>query len=361
MPKVSVKADTILTELKRQIAIGNFARGSALPSQYELAKLFQVSHMTVRKAIAGLTAEGYLRCMPRVGFFVNDTVSEKKMQRQVGLILPAFATPEFVDFIVHMQRMCDEKKLLLRQAFARHWDDRTVDETIACCDGIIAWSPEDFAKLSPVFLQKLQQSGKPLILIGIHETGRGFDSVVGNTGSEIQLLVENLVRLGHHNIGLAAQIQQMEDDKNHYYSWRKTLQNYPECSHDFDRLALLLDVPLYQSTQHAIYRQLRAMKGNYPFSVLIVKPADYLSAVAAVTDDGFSVPDDLSLAVIGDRIEMQYYRPAVSYVNVSLEAHAREALALLLRRWENPDMPPQEILIPSCYVPGDSVKSLGLC
>ena len=103
------------------------------------------------------------------------------------------------------------------------------------------------------------------------------------------------------------------------------------------------------------------MKGNYPFSVLIVKPADYLSAVAAVTDDGFSVPDDLSLAVIGDRIEMQYYRPAVSYVNVSLEAHAREALALLLRRWENPDMPPQEILIPSCYVPGDSVKSLGLC
>ena len=55
MPKVSVKADTILTELKRQIAIGNFARGSALPSQYELAKLFQVSHMTVRKAIAGLS------------------------------------------------------------------------------------------------------------------------------------------------------------------------------------------------------------------------------------------------------------------------------------------------------------------
>ena len=358
MPKVSVKADTILSELKRQIAIGNFARGSALPSQYELAKSFHVSHMTVRKAIAGLTAEGYLRCVPRVGFFVNDTVSEKKMQRQVGLILPAFATPEFMDFIVHMQRMCDEKKLLLRQSFARHWDDRTVEETIACCDGIIAWSPEEFSKLSPSFHRKLLQCGKPFILIGIHETARGFDSVVGNTGDEIRLLIENLVRLGHRKIGLAAQIQQMEDDKNYYYSWRNTLQSYPECCHDFERLGLMLDVPLYQTTQHAIYRQLRAMKGKYPFSVLIVRPADYLPAVAAVTDDGFSVPDDLSLAVIGDRIEMQYYRPAVSHVDVSLEAHAREALLLLQKRWENPDMPPQEIFIPGRYVSGESVKPL---
>ena len=361
MTKVAVKADTILTELKRQIAIGNFARGSALPSQYELAKLFQVSHMTVRKAIAALTAEGYLRCVPRVGFFVNDAVSEKKMQRQVGLILPAFETPEFMDFIVHMQRMCDEKKLLLRQSFARHWDDRAVDETIACCDGTIAWSPEAFSKLSPAFHRKLQQCGKPFILIGIHETDRGFDSVVGNTGCEIRRLIENLVRLGHRKIGLAAQIQQMEGDRNFYHSWKKTLLDYPSCCHDFDRLAMLLDVPLYQSTQPAIYRQLRAMKGNYPFSVLIVTPADYLSAVAAVTDDGFSVPDDLSLAVIGDRLEMQYYRPVVSYLDVSLEAHAREALALLLRRWENPDMPPQEISIPGRYVPGDSVKQLGLC
>ena len=87
----------------------------------------------------------------------------------------------------------------------------------------------------------------------------------------------------------------------------------------------------------------------------------YVNTHGTGTPVGDPVELDAIRRVIGDRIEMQYYRPAVSYVNVSLEAHAREALALLLRRWENPDMPPQEILIPSCYVPGDSVKSLGLC
>lgn len=49
----------IRDHLLRQIEIGNFSRGAALPSERELAEQLDASYMTIRKAIGQLVQERY--------------------------------------------------------------------------------------------------------------------------------------------------------------------------------------------------------------------------------------------------------------------------------------------------------------
>ena len=48
------KAHRAEQELLRQIKLGNYPRGSRLPSTQELAQQLNVSHMTIRKIVAKL-------------------------------------------------------------------------------------------------------------------------------------------------------------------------------------------------------------------------------------------------------------------------------------------------------------------
>ena len=52
------KADHAREWIAREIRIGNFARGTTLPPEQELADRFGISYMTLRKAVGALVEEG---------------------------------------------------------------------------------------------------------------------------------------------------------------------------------------------------------------------------------------------------------------------------------------------------------------
>ncbi|MFO7586033.1 MAG: GntR family transcriptional regulator [Anaerolineales bacterium] len=53
-----------------QIAEGGLKPGDQIPSQYELCEQYQMSHMTVRRALNELLKEGILRSIPGKGTYV---------------------------------------------------------------------------------------------------------------------------------------------------------------------------------------------------------------------------------------------------------------------------------------------------
>ncbi len=66
-------SDTILKEIQN----GTFTPGSKIPTEFELSKSYEVSRVTVRKALAELADKGYLDRKSGKGTFV----AEKKLQR----------------------------------------------------------------------------------------------------------------------------------------------------------------------------------------------------------------------------------------------------------------------------------------
>ena len=68
-------------KLQKEIETGERPAGSRLPTENELSETYNVSRVTVRKALAGLSELGYLYRKSGKGTFV----AEKKIQRGIKL------------------------------------------------------------------------------------------------------------------------------------------------------------------------------------------------------------------------------------------------------------------------------------
>ena len=56
----------------QDVELGRVQPGDRLPSQRELCQQFQMSHMTVRRAIAELIAEGVIHAIPGKGLYITE-------------------------------------------------------------------------------------------------------------------------------------------------------------------------------------------------------------------------------------------------------------------------------------------------
>jgi GntR family transcriptional regulator, transcriptional repressor for pyruvate dehydrogenase complex len=79
-------------QLRQAIALGELAAGDKLPSEPDLAKLFDVSRSTVREALRSLASSGLLRKTPGSGggTFIREVDSEQleaTMSDTMGLLL----------------------------------------------------------------------------------------------------------------------------------------------------------------------------------------------------------------------------------------------------------------------------------
>lgn len=72
-----IRYRTIANDLRRQIAAGELAAGAVLPSEAELAGSYDVSRVTVRKALEVLRDDGLVSSRQGYGWFVaGDTVRQ---------------------------------------------------------------------------------------------------------------------------------------------------------------------------------------------------------------------------------------------------------------------------------------------
>ena len=84
--RTPVKEIRILNELRRQIVEGRFPPGSQLPKRVELERYFQVSPITLQKALSGLIQDGFVYAKTGKGTFVVD---EPPHLSRYGLVFPS--------------------------------------------------------------------------------------------------------------------------------------------------------------------------------------------------------------------------------------------------------------------------------
>jgi len=80
----------LLSDLRRRITVGELQPGEQLPSQQSLVDHYQVSLVTVQRALTRLADEGFVRLEPRRGRFVADA---PPTVRRYGLVFPGRPGP----------------------------------------------------------------------------------------------------------------------------------------------------------------------------------------------------------------------------------------------------------------------------
>lgn len=86
MEEITLKYYHLMNEIRQQILSGAVAPGDMLPSENQLAKRYQVSRHTVRKALSILENEGYIYAVHGKGTFCSEAVLHTKASGNIAVI-----------------------------------------------------------------------------------------------------------------------------------------------------------------------------------------------------------------------------------------------------------------------------------
>lgn len=352
------KFQLVEEQLRKEIAIGNFARGTVLPPERELAEHFGVSYMTMRKAVGGLIEEGLLRRNRGSGTFVCDDISEAKVQKQLGVVIPAWSAPENLDFIMHISRACAEANWLMKVIYARSWDERTILDLWQNSDALVCTSVSDIHSLPDSLVRRIQGRTKPIVFCGEDASCYGADSVFYLSGERLAEAADRLYELGHRRILRVDQKNELNEKFHQGISDFGEIfrRKYPDVWMDDE--TFILKVPRFELAHYTIRRELAA-RGDVlrQYTAVICPLSFYWGVLSGIYLAGLRVPEDLSVLTVGDRQEAEFYHPRPTTLSTWLCDQAFKALELVRWRAENPDAPVRNVPIKTDWVAGETLAA----
>ena len=357
------KVAKVKAELLHQIKLNNFPRGSMLPPERELPERFGVSYMTVRKAVSELVTEKYLERQPGIGTFVRRDISRSRLSGVLGVICPTWESPEVADFIIHASAVAELNGWCPKLFFCRFWEDRMIEEAWKSCDALWIIPPGPMEMISEAQLKMFGSFEKPVIFIGVAANVLGCDSVMGSSGLAIRMAMDTFKQAGHRRVAFMSQYisdnaRSIHPDRTDYDYWRAWTA--AELGDDeAEALFHKLEVMPYTMHHQVVYDNLTAKgRDGIDFTGLVIGFSLVWGVVAALTDLGLRIPEDVSIIALGDRQESAFYRPQITQIRKSLREHAEKAMTATDCRLHHRYAPAQCLLVDPELIEGKTVRCI---
>lgn len=353
------KAERARDWLAREIRIGNFTRGSVLPPERELAGQIGVSYMTLRKAVGALVDEGLLERNQGSGTFVRNEISEQKVQKVLGLVMPAWSTPENLDTVMHYSKACQDNNWLLKVIYVRSWEDRSILDLYLSCDALVMMTIEDLLRIPSYLLEKLRSRVKPVVFSGTSAQFIDGDSVYYWNDFQMEAPCDRLHELGHRRIFLVDQMIRRQGELTTIHPSSQGFEQifhrkYPDV--EFNTEIMSLEIPFFQQPHYMIRQTIREKRQELSGYTAAICPLSFFWGVmSGLRDIGLRVPEDMSVLTFGDRQEAEFYCPRPSEFSVQLKNQARRTLELIFWRFANPDARPVNYQTDVEFIEGETI------
>ena len=197
-----------------------------------------------------------------------------------------------------------------------------------------------------------RRAGMPFVLLGEHEFDGSHDHVAINNVQAAHDATKHLLDLGRTKVAaIGAQPDQT------YATPQQRTAGYEKALYEAglhpDR-ALVMPAGQYRradgyNAAHALLATARIPDAIFCYSDLLA-----IGALRAAHDSGMRVPDDVAIIGIDDIDEGRYSTPTLSTVSLDTAYIAREAVAHLTNRIENPETTPEEVVAAHEVIPRES-------
>lgn len=180
------------------IARREIKTGQELPSEKDLAKIFKVSVITVRRALQGLEEGNIVRREHGRGTFLN---AEIKNSEQMGtVIFVGIQSYSSFPIVTEILREALEKRgHRLKSFVVGPVPDNVIMPELAGCNGILV-----SGRVNRGWLDFLVNTGLPVTCIGSNPVKNMVSEVKFNWRLATSRMVDYMVSLGHRNIALFA-------------------------------------------------------------------------------------------------------------------------------------------------------------
>lgn len=331
--------------LERMIRSGEMRPGGRIPSERDLAKLLDVSQMTVNKAVALLVREGWLRRELGNGTFVNENLQVPAPENvTIGFAIPALSAAIEEDYFISallrgIQRASMDRPLSLRILDAH---DVGLGQAIASSelDGFIV---VDLLDENRAAIERLVNEGKRILILGASDDTVNAPFIDGDNYTGTAEAVMHLLALGHTRIvGLFALMETWNSKQRH----RAFVQTLAEKGHPADDGLVLLDRGngrhLSSETQRRLIELLQ--RPDRPTAVLCGGFFLALESMRLIREQGLEIPRDVSVVGYDDPASARYLNPPLTTVRQPLEEMGEQSVIHLYDWINQGNTPPMRMI-----------------
>lgn len=339
------------------------------PTQVDVARLAGVSRATVSYVVNGLT-DGRVPISKETRERVLEAVAEldyvpdararalrSGSTRTIGLIIPDIHNPHFWEIADGVEQEANSAgyHILLSSIPPENRNAEDIFKNLSQrrIDGLI---------MIPSFIYHSEEAQKTLAnllkrrvpIVGMMSDLEGanlnIDRVISDYRDTTLEVMKHLLSLRHKRIGLIYGIAVPELGSDRLSAYQESLQagGLP-----IDPSLMVECGPAIEDSYQAT-RQLLELPSR-PTALLAINDFLAVGALRAIRDLGLNVPEDVSLFGYDDIPIAKYMVPRLSTASKDGEKIGREAIRLFLARLQDPERPPQKIMVPARLILRESI------
>ncbi|AEE97398.1 GntR family transcriptional regulator [Mahella australiensis] len=342
--------------LKEKIDRGEIKKGERIESENELAKRFNVSNITIRRALSDLSNEGYIYRVQGKGSFACEVKSDipEKGMHVIAVIfsLIRYYNDIFIDMIKGIQSYLEENHYSMVMYYYESDPDKErqkIHDLITGneVEGLILYSymPEHNIAL----FKEMKTRKFPFVLLDRYCERYPTNYVMSDGFSGAYGATEYLINLGHKDIAFVSSELDVSTVKRRIEGYINALKNNDTAC---EGLVFNND----ESSLNEIMN--RAEKGDIT-AVITGNKSTAAQLVYMLYQRGLSVPQDMSLITFDGSPELPLSsKLRLTCIEQPYYEMGRKAAAMLLDDIRDPKIVNQSIILPCRFVEGNSCNKL---
>ncbi len=329
-----------MTEQKGREAKGIARRPHRQLSIKDIARLAQVSHPTVSRALQNSplvnaqTAARIRKIADEAGYRASAVARGlvTRRTRTIGLVVTTVADPFASEIVCGIEQTANDHgySVILADSNADPERERKVVQSLAerRVDGIIVTS----SRVGALYIPLLSQMMVPIVLVNDQYPGDFVHSVMIRNQDGMRAVAEHLIALGHRRIAYIGDRFGYQSDTERLAGYRAALAAA--------NIASPAELVVHgdggaEGAMRAMEQLLAVAKS--PTAVCCYNDMTALGAMRCLHSRGLRVPEDISIAGFDDLFFSAYTEPPLTTVRQPMRRMGHMAMESLLKLMEGKD------------------------
>ena len=297
------------------------------------------------------TRQRVLAAVESLGYVYNQRAASLRTQRSytVGLIVTDLSNPFYAELTagIESQLAANDFSLLLgTTSDDLNHQSRVVTAMLQSdVDGLMLVPA---VGVEPEFVQKLVRHS-PLVLVTRYLPYLAVDYVGMDNEMGVRRAVEFLVHQGHRRIAFIGGQDASSARRDRLNGYRSMLEKYEL---PFDPSLCITSTVSRRGGYEAIHRILAGR--HQPTAAICYNDVVAFGVMLGLRAAGIEPGKQFAVIGFDDVAEASLWQPSLTTISTNPTAIGREAARLLLKRIAHPDMPIEQIIMPSTLIQRDS-------
>lgn len=358
----------VYDDLEKKIVTGEYSLGQALPTEKEFIDEYNVSAITIKRALTELKESGYISRKPREGSVViNNQLKNKSSEliinkSLIGVVLTKFDS-SFGEEILNgiLDNNPNNYEIIIKKSngITQKEDELIKDLIETGVKGIILL-PTSSEFLSPNLL-KMITNNFPFVVIDRVLEGLPVNSVTVNNEQTARTLTNYLFSNGHRNIGFissSTRISTVQEREKGFINAHA--MNGLSLNSDYIQHFITSDSENTESEKKSDIKKIKTFLQASP-NLTAILATEYDTALLvgeACRQLGLNIPNDLSLVCydhpMGDFLKKPF---VVTHIEQNQYEIGQESIRMLNSKIEE-NSKIEKFVTKGILVQGDSVKDI---